>query len=143
MSRFFGLFEGRRPAGPGVPGGRLAPLRPLPNAVSSQCDPLDSVHYIAPLRVRGESDIAWVRLVVAVREMPGCRVVEERSDYLYAEFRSRFFGFVDDVEFALDAVAGLIHVRSAARLGRSDFGVNRRRVESIRRSGGFPAAEVS
>ena len=139
MSRYFGLFEGRRPARSVESGGRLAPVRPLPNAVSSQCEPRDSVHYVEPLRVRGEPDVAWVRLVVAVREMRGCRVVEERSDYLCVEFCSRFFGFVDDVEFTLHAVAGLIHVRSAARLGRSDFGVNRRRVESIRRSGGFPA----
>ncbi len=133
------MFEGRRPARSVNSGGRLAPLRSLPNAVSSQCDPRDSVHYIAPLQLRGEPDVHWARLVGTVREMPGCSVVEERRDYFYAEFRSSFFGFVDDVEFALDAEAGLIHVRSAARLGRSDFGVNRRRVESIRRSGGISA----
>lgn len=139
MTKFFGLFEGRRPERTASPDGRLAPLRPLPNAVSSQCDPRDDVHYIAPLQIRGRPDAGWTRLAGTVRDMPGCRIVEERSDYLHAEFRSRFFGFVDDVEFALDAESGLIHVRSAARLGRSDFGVNRRRVESIRRATGFSA----
>lgn len=67
-------------------------------------------------------------------------MVEAGRDYLHVEFRSRFFGFVDDTEFALDEVAGVVHVRSAARLGHSDFGVNRRRVETIRESAGFAAS---
>jgi uncharacterized protein (DUF1499 family) len=59
-------------------------------------------------------------------------VVEERKDYLHAEIRSLIFRFVDDIEFSLAADAGLINVRSASRMGYSDFGVNRKRVERIR-----------
>ena len=137
MSPFFGLFEGRRPSRQYAAGGCFAPLRPLPNGVSSQCDPGDTVHYVAPLRFAGDPSVAWQRLVQAVDGTRGSRMVEERSGYLCVEFRSRFFGFVDDAEFALAPSEGAIHVRSAARLGHSDFGVNRRRIEFIRRSGGF------
>lgn len=54
------------------------------------------------------------------------------GDYLYAQFTTRWLGFMDDVEFWLDRRAGVIHVRSASRLGRRDFGVNRARVEALR-----------
>jgi uncharacterized protein (DUF1499 family) len=64
--------------------------------------------------------------------MPRSRVVTEQADYIHAEFASAVFGFVDDVEFRVDAAAHLIHVRSAARTGYFDLGVNRRRVEDIR-----------
>jgi len=67
-----------------------------------------------------------------VRTTERARVVTERPDYLHAEYRSRVLGFVDDVEFWLDRRAALIHVRSASRVGYSDFGVNRDRVEGIR-----------
>jgi uncharacterized protein (DUF1499 family) len=56
--------------------------------------------------------------------------VEDR--YIHAEFTSALFRFVDDVEFQIDAESGLIHFRSASRVGRSDLGVNRKRMESIR-----------
>jgi uncharacterized protein (DUF1499 family) len=59
-------------------------------------------------------------------------VIRSQANYLYAEFRSKWMGFVDDVEFLSDAAAGVIHVRSASRLGRRDFGVNRQRVEALR-----------
>lgn len=61
-------------------------------------------------------------------------IVIEQDTYLHAEARSRIFGFVDDVEFLFDAERRVIHIRSAARSGYSDFGVNRRRVERIRRA---------
>lgn len=66
----------------------------------------------------------------ALEAMPRSTVVKQEANYLYAEFRSRLLGFVDDVEFLFDGSA--IQVRSASRLGRRDFGVNRRRVEELR-----------
>jgi uncharacterized protein (DUF1499 family) len=65
--------------------------------------------------------------------MPGSRVIREERTYLYAEFRTRVMRYVDDLELAHDASAGVFHVRSASRLGRRDFGVNRARVETLRR----------
>lgn len=69
-----------------------------------------------------------------VESAPGSRIIHAAPDYLYAEFCSRVMRFVDDVEFALDPADGIIHVRAAARMGIRDFGVNRARVESLRRA---------
>jgi uncharacterized protein (DUF1499 family) len=59
-------------------------------------------------------------------------IVQEAGDYLYAEFKSKLMGFVDDVEFYVDRAANVVQVRSASRVGRSDLGVNRQRIDAIR-----------
>lgn len=126
------MFAGRRPGNLGLHGGRLAPCPRTPNCVSSQADPADTVHYITPIPFRGAPVEAMAAVRRAVEDMQGATVVRHEPDYLYAEFRSRLMGFVDDVEFTYDDKAGLIQVRSASRLGRGDLGVNRRRIEAIR-----------
>jgi uncharacterized protein (DUF1499 family) len=118
------MFDWRRPHNLGVKDGRLAPCRRTPNCVSSQADPGDREHYIAPLK----GNLAEVRK--AVESLPGTTIISSTSNYLYAEFRSKLLGFVDDVEFFHDGAA--IQVRSASRLGRRDFHVNRKRVERLR-----------
>ena len=119
------MFDWRRPDNLGVTNGRLAPCRRTPNCVSSQADPSDPEHYIAALKGTMEA----VRK--AVESLPRATIVSEKQNYLYAEFRSKLLGFVDDVELFYDGSA--IQVRSASRLGRRDFGVNRARVEKLRR----------
>ncbi len=89
----------------------------------------DSEHYVAPIPFKGEA-IAAARK--AVEGMARSTVIRQDAGYLHAEFRSKLFRYVDDVEFAWDATAGLLHVRSASRLGRRDFGVNRARIEALR-----------
>ena len=121
------MFDWRRPKNLGVMGGRFAPCKRSPNCVSSQADPADKEHYIAPIAFQGDA-IAAVRR--AVESMPRARIISADSNYLYAEFRSRLLRYVDDVEFHFDGK--VIHVRSASRLGRRDFGVNRARVEALR-----------
>lgn len=125
-----GLFAGRRPDGLGVHDGRLKPAPATPNCVNSRS--AEGYAKIAPLAYAGDGKEAMARLNALVASMPGARTIEAGSDYLYAEFSSRWLGFVDDVEFQLDEAAGVIHVRSASRLGRNDLGVNRRRIESMR-----------
>ena len=115
----------RRPDNLGVTNGLLAPCKRTPNCVSSQADPSDREHYIAPLK----ASMAEVRQ--AVESLPRTRIVLAHSNYLYAEFRSQLLGFVDDVEFFFDGA--IVQVRSASRLGRRDFGVNRARIQEIRR----------
>ena len=122
------MFDWRQPRNLGVIGGRLSPCRRTPNCVSSQADPADKEHYVAPIPFKGDA-IAAVRK--AVESMPRARVISADSHYLYAEFRSALLGYVDDVEFHYDG--SVIHVRSASRLGRRDFGVNRARVEELRK----------
>jgi uncharacterized protein (DUF1499 family) len=125
-----GLLSGKRPADIGVRGGKLKAPPSSPNAVSSQAT--GGYHQIAPLAYRGSQEQAMKVLKAIVESAPNARIVETKPDYLYAEYASALLGFVDDVEFYLDETARVIQVRSASRLGRSDFNVNRERVESIR-----------
>jgi len=127
-----GLFSGTRPDNLGVRDGRLAPAKPTPNNVSSQAEKGDAQHFIESLRYSGDPRQAWTALRRVIDGMPRVKVLKSDPNYLYAEFSSRLMGYVDDVEFYLDEAAGAIQVRSASRLGRSDFGVNRERIESIR-----------
>lgn len=126
------MFAGKRPEYLGVKDGRLARPRRTPNCVSSQADPADAEHYIAPIAFKGSVREAIAAARKAVEAMPRATVVREEGNYLYAEFRSQWMGFVDDVEFTYDDKAAVLHVRSASRLGRRDFGVNRARVERLR-----------
>jgi uncharacterized protein (DUF1499 family) len=128
-----GLFSGSRPENLGARDGRFAPCKRTPNCVSSQADAhRDAGHYIAPIRIQGSAREARAVLESVLHSMPRVKIVADQDGYVYAEFASRTMGFVDDVEFLLDEKAGVIHVRSASRLGRSDFGVNRDRIETIR-----------
>ena len=126
------VFSWKRPEYLGVKNGRLARCKRTPNCVCSQEDPADAQHHVAPIAFRGGAAEAMATVRKAVEAMPRTTVVRSEADYLYAEFRSKLMGFVDDVEFFYDASAGVIHVRSASRLGRRDFGVNRARIEALR-----------
>jgi uncharacterized protein (DUF1499 family) len=110
----------------------LAACPQTPNCVSSQAE--EGRHAIAPFSFAGNAQAAWGRLRTAVLSEPRITLVEEGANYLHVEARSRLFGFVDDVEFLLVPEEELIHLRSASRSGYSDFGVNRRRVERLRRA---------
>ncbi len=132
-----GLFAGAMPSDLGVRDGKLAPPATAPNSVSSQADlypghPQQAYAQIAPLSYSGDATAAMTRLSGAIRETDGAVIVQEKPDYLYAQFRTRWLGFVDDAEFWLDPATQVIHVRSASRIGESDLGVNRQRIETIR-----------
>ena len=122
------MFSGTRPGNLGVKNGRFAPCKTSPNCVSSQADPADQEHHIAPIVFSGTMH----ELRRAVESMTRAGVIREEGNYLYAEYTSALMGYVDDVELYYDEGAGLVHVRSASRLGRSDFGVNRKRIEELR-----------
>jgi uncharacterized protein (DUF1499 family) len=126
------MLAGRRPDYLGVTDGKLARPKSTPNCVSSQADPADAEHSIAPIAFRGTAVEAMVAAKRAVESMERATIIREAPSYLYAEFRSRLLGYVDDVELYFDEKAGVFHVRSASRLGRRDFGVNRKRVEALR-----------
>ncbi len=114
----------------GVKEGQLAPCPETPNCVSSQAT--DPEHQIAPISYSGSTAEAKARLMDILTAMPRLTIVAELPDYVYAETRTPGFGFVDDNEFYFDETAGVIHVRAAARLGQSDMGANRQRIEEIR-----------
>ena len=126
------VFSGKRPDYLGFKDGNLPRCKRTPNCVSSQADPSDREHYIAPIPFKGGALEAVAAVRKAVESLPRATVIRQEANYLYAEFRSKVMRFVDDTEFAFDEKAGVIHVRSASRLGRRDFGVNRARIEEIR-----------
>src|SRR6266481_5741211 len=125
-------FSGRRPANLGAKNGVLAPVINKPNNVSSQADANDRAHYVAPFKFTGDAAAAFQKLVKLVQAQPRASVITQDSQYLRAEFSTPLMGFVDDVEFLTAPKQSQIHVRSAARLGYSDLGVNRKRAESLR-----------
>ncbi len=119
-----------RPANLGVTQGKLLPCPNSPNCVSSQST--DKRHFIDPFRYEWEQQLARDRLVAVIHGMKRSNIVTVRDDYIHAEFTSAFFRFVDDVEFYFDSDAKTIHMRSASRIGYSDFGVNRKRLDDIK-----------
>jgi uncharacterized protein (DUF1499 family) len=118
-------FAGTRPNNLGVKDGKLAACPGSPNCVNSQSQ--NSEFKIAPLPAMAIADLRKV-----IEGMERTTIVEQTDNYLYAEFKSKLMGYVDDVEFYLDPNENVIHVRSASRLGKSDLGVNRTRIEEIR-----------
>ena len=125
-----GLLSGKRPTDLGVRNGNLKAAPSSPNAVSSQA--AGGYHQIAPLAYKGTPEQAMKALKAIIESTPNTRIVEMKPDYLYAEYASDLLGFVDDVEFYFPPGAHVIHVRSASRLGYSDLGANRKRIEAIR-----------
>lgn len=123
---------GQRPSNLGPQNGLLAPCPDSPNCVSSQS--ADAAQAVAPLTYSEDRAAACANLKKIISKMKRAAVVEETDRYLHAEFISGLFRFVDDVEFLIDDAEKKIHVRSASRVGYSDFGVNRRRVETIRQA---------
>jgi len=121
---------GKRPTDLGVSEGRLRPCPATPNCVSTVAD--DAAHRVASFDLAVAPDVAWPAVEAAVDAIPRSRVVTATVDYLHAEVSSALLGFVDDLEVYLPAGGSVLMVRSASRLGHSDLGVNRRRVEALR-----------
>ena len=121
---------GKRPQNLGLHGQRLAPCPEKPNCVNSYAS--HSTHAIAPLQLTGsEPQIRQQLQENLAAHFPDSQSISQQDNYLHYEFRSRWLGFIDDVEFQI-LPEGLVHFRSASRLGYSDLGVNRRRMEAIR-----------
>jgi len=131
-----GALRGQRPADLGLRDGHLKAPSATRNSVSSQAamhpGPAADYARTEPLAFQGSAADAMARLRQIVAAMPGAHVVESRPDYLYVEFTTRWLKFVDDAEFYLPPGSQRIELRSASRLGREDFGVNRARIEAIR-----------
>jgi uncharacterized protein (DUF1499 family) len=121
---------GTRPSNLGIKSGRLTPCPSSPNCVSS--DDADAAHSVSAFALAVPPRDAWSAAHSIVAGLPRTKIITETDDYLHAECTSAVFGFVDDVELHLRPAQGVIAVRSAARLGHSDLGVNRRRVERLR-----------
>ncbi|WP_282009887.1 DUF1499 domain-containing protein [Nitrospina watsonii] len=123
--------SGTRPDHLGVAEQRLAPCPDSPNCVSSFAK--DAEHRVEPMSFDGAPEQVMQALQKVLQQHDRVEIVTQEPLYLYAEFTSFVFRFVDDVEFLIDPATKTLHFRSASRIGRSDLGVNRERIESLRR----------
>ena len=114
----------------GVNEGKLSPCPESPNCVSSQSS--DPSHYVEPLSYPDTQENAKNRLLKIIQSMSRSQIISTTDNYIHVEYTSLIFRFVDDVEFLFDGEQKLIHIRSASRVGYSDLGANRNRVETIR-----------
>lgn len=108
--------------------GRLRQCPDSPNCVCSEGE--TGEHAIEPLRFTGPPEAGWSRLIAVIEAISNARIMTRENDYLRVEFVTPLMRYVDDVEFRLTPTE--IHVRSASRVGRSDLGANRQRVEALR-----------
>lgn len=120
------------PGNLGVQQNRLQPCPQSPNCVCSF--DTDAQHGIPAIAFTGDGSREWQALLTSIRQEPAATLITESDTYVHAEFRSRLFRFVDDVELLIDRDAHCIHVRSASRTGHSDLGVNRQRMETLRQA---------
>ncbi len=131
LALIFGLSacSGDRPEKLGVVDGKLISCPDTPNCISSLAD--DPKHHLPPLKLSEPAIQVWNRLKAVVSSQKRSKIITEKGYYLHAEFTSLVFRFVDDVEFLLDEKSATLHFRSASRIGRSDLGANRKRMEKI------------
>jgi uncharacterized protein (DUF1499 family) len=122
--------SGTRPVNLGIKEGRLSPCSSTPNCVSSDAN--DTAHAIQAFQLVAPPVDAWRALRATLESLPRSKIITVSEDYIHAECSSAVFGFVDDLELHLRPSQNSIAVRSASRLGHSDFGVNRKRVENLR-----------
>ena len=132
-----GLLRGKAPTDLGVKEGKLKRPSRTPNSVTSQADlwpdhPQKAYSAIAPFKASGDGGAEMKKITQALQAMPRTTIIQQEPGYIYAQSTTAALKFTDDIEFALDANKGIIDVRSASRLGRKDFGVNRARVEAVR-----------
>ena len=122
--------SGQRPTNLGITNNKFLACPASPNCVSS--DASDDPHKVLAIKFNVLANDAWQITKQTVVKLPRTQIVSETPDYLHAECTSTVFGFVDDLELHLRLSDGIIAIRSASRLGHSDFGVNRERVETLR-----------
>jgi uncharacterized protein (DUF1499 family) len=134
-----GMLRGNAPSDLGFKDGKLKEPSNTENSVTSQADlwpdhPLRAYASIAPFKLSGPDDAVMQRIASALQAQPRTIVISQTPDYIYAQSTTALMQFTDDVEFLRDSAAGVVHVRSASRIGRKDFGVNRERIEQIRQA---------
>lgn len=116
----------------GVTRGQFLPCPETPNCVSSQAPVSDTVHYEAPLPYSIGSKAVIPLVANLVKEGPRSDIITQTDRYIHATYKSAIFRFVDDVEFLVDPKTKVLHMRSLARMGTGDLGVNRRRIRDVK-----------
>jgi len=130
IGMMFFSCAGQRPENLGIHNDQLTGCPGKPNCVSSQDE--DENHLLPVFRYQGEKKAVFKKLKKIITSLEGMTLITENDNYLHIECKSAVMGFVDDLEFYFSKEK-VIQVRSASRLGYSDFGVNRKRVEKLRK----------
>ena len=126
------MWYGGRPSTLGIKDGKLTGPKQTPNSVVSDSVAATHPAYVAPIAFTGDAKAAMTKLTAIVKAIEGATLIEANDAYLCAEFKSKTMRYTDDFEARIDPAANVIHVRSASRMGKRDFDVNRQRVETLR-----------
>jgi uncharacterized protein (DUF1499 family) len=126
----FGGCSGKRPDEIGIDTSGLRGCPKSQNCVSSEAK--DEQHAIESFRLKGDPNASWPLVQDEIASMPGWVIVTATDNYIHVECKSRIFRFIDDLELYFNSSNGIISIRSASRIGYSDFVANRRRVKLLR-----------
>lgn len=130
LGLYFISMTASAPTNLGIQNGRLAKCPASPNCVSTQAE--DESKRMPAIAFDGTKADAIAKIKAAIADnFSRAKLVGEDTNYLHYEFTSLIFRFVDDVEFLVDDELGEIHFRSASRVGHSDLGANRKRMQKI------------
>ena len=121
------MVKSKKPIG--IVDGKLHPCPKSPNCVSTQA--IDEKHKIEPINYSGSLKDAKTKIMSIINSLKRFKIITNEENYIHIEFRTATFKFIDDVEFLFDDKEKVIHFRSRARMGYSDMGVNRKRMEEI------------
>lgn len=117
----------------GIINGKLTPCPDTPNCLCSEYAD-DQSHFIDAIPVSEINSVNLMNTIEQAIESIGGTVKQKNDDYLAATFTSSLFRYVDDFEIRVDREDQLIHIRSASRVGRSDFGANQKRINDFRKT---------
>lgn len=110
----------------------LKPCPDSPNCVCSMHSD-DKKHFIEPILPK--ENISEVRLAIEkfLKSDGNISIAQSTQEYIHAAFKVPFTSFIDDVEFYFPSNENIVHVRSASRKGYSDLGVNKARVNRLKK----------
>ena len=121
-------FKNKRTPELGIDGGLLKPLSSKPNGVSTQANDHKRVE---PLPLKSTAEKTLIAIKAAVQAYGGATTLQESKNYLRIVFATPTMKYRDDAEFYIDTAGGVVHFRSASRVGYSDMGLNRARYKKL------------
>lgn len=130
---FFSNCINVKPKGIGLNNGKFYDCPDSPNCINTMASANDKIHYSEPISYQGSLQEAKLKILNIINSTPRTKILDESENYIHAIYISKMMKFVDDVQFYFDDNTKLIHIRSASRVGYSDLGVNRKRVDMIKK----------
>jgi len=116
----------------GIINGKFKLCPKTPNCVSTMA-PKEDKHYISPISYYSSQEEAVEKIIQIINSFKRSTIIVKEIDYIHAIFSTKLLKFKDDVEFYFDDQNKIIHFKSASRIGSSDLGTNRKRMEKIRK----------